>query len=260
MPVRFAVRGFLAILIVTMIIVMPGCSKKMAILYFTDSENDFAGEALDRMHYAYTRVYSLMDIVLVGKDTEWDLIVFDNRFPSAIQDLQEMLIGMLFYFQQQGGKVILTSSCLDEPDYATMWSTFGYEHEYSNLTPISIYRIEPDSEFWTEPNDAPDLNFAGVTDIYGSAPNAFKGSAVLSGIKMASFNSANKADVNAGAIFKANSGRTILNAFYLDDAVVGGVPIDTDTDGIADAVEWYMNELAAVEKVPGQKVKLTFPE
>ena len=262
MSVKSAVRGCLAILIVAMIIMLqPGCSKKMAILYFTDSENDFAGEALDRMNFAYTRVYSLTDFALMSQqDEEWDLIIFDNRFPSPIQDFQETVIGMLFYYQQQGGKVILTSSALNDPDFETLWSTFGYQHEYSNLTPISVYKIEPDSEFWTEPNDAPDLNYTGVTDTYGAAPNAFKGSAVLSGIKMASFNGANRADVNAGAIFKANSGRTILNAFFLDDAVVGGIPIDTDADDIPDAVEWYMNELAAIEKVPGEKVKFEFPQ
>jgi len=261
MSVKSAVRGCLAILIVAMIIMLqPGCSKKMAILYFTDSDNDFAGEALDRMNYAYTRVYSITDFAIFGQDEEWDLVVFDNRFPSAIEDLQELVISMLFYFQQQGGKVILTSNTLADADLETLWSTFGYQHEYSNLTPISVYRIEPDSEFWTEPNDVPDLNFAAVTDIYGSAANAFKGSAVLSGIKMATFNSSNHADANAGAIFKANSGRTILNAFFLDDAVEGGVPIDSDADEIPDAVEWYMNELAAIEKVPGEKVKITFPQ
>ena len=261
MSVKSAVRGCLAVIIVAMIIMMqPGCSKRMAILYFTDSDNDFMGEALDRMNYAFTRIYSLLDFATIDQSAEWDLIIFDNRFPSPIPGYQEILLTMLFYYQQQGGKVILTSSELGNDDFAVLLSAFGYEHKATSLTPISVYKIEPDSEFWTEPNDVPDLYFAGVTDTYGTAPNAFKGAAVLSGIKMASFNAANRADLNAGAIFKANSGRTILNAFFLDDAVVGGVPIDFDIDGIPDAVEWYMNELAAIEKVPGEKAKLEFPD
>jgi len=260
MLVKFAVRGCLAILILTMIIMMqPGCSKRMAILYFTDSDNDFMGEALERMNFAFTRIYSLIDFATIDPSAEWDLIIFDNRFPSLAPGYQELLLTMLFYYQQQGGKVILTTNELDNADFAILLGAFGYEHKATSLTPISVYKIDPDSEFWTEPNDVPDLYFAGVTDTYGTAPNAFKGAAILSGIKMASFNAANRADLNAGAIFKANSGRTILNAFFLDDAVVGGVPIDFDVDGIADAVEWYMNELAAIEKVPGEKVKLDIP-
>lgn len=255
MWLKASVRALLAVVLVLFIVMAQGCDKKMLIIYFTDSDNDFAGEALDRMNYAYTRAYSFADFSLKFASGEWDLVVFDNRHPE-LQPIIEAALQEIYIFQMQGGKVLISSCYLGEEDYGIFWADFGYQWKSSSIFPANVYRINPADELWTEPNDVADLNLIGATDAYGNAVNAFKGASILGGTKVATFNGANPTDPNAGAVFKSNSGRTLLNAFYLDDAIIGGVPIDFDDDGIADAVEWYMNELAALERVAGNRVDM----
>lgn len=255
MRMRTVVVIILAVGLILSLTVLPGCRRNLAVLYFTDSDNDFAGKALDRMGFAYTRTYSLTDFAGSFVANAWDIVILDNRHPAIPEDMFMAVATLMFYYQQAGGKILLSTCYLDDDDYEDFWATFGYQHQYSSLFPINVYRIDAAADLWTDPNDVPDLDFTGATDTYGGAVNAFKGCAVMSGSKAATFNEAVPGDPNSGAVFKANSGRTILNAFCLDDAVVGGVPVDSDADGIPDAVEWYMNEIRALEKAPGEKAK-----
>jgi len=255
MPMRSTIRTILVVCVLILLAVQPGCRRSLAVLYFTDSDNDFAGEALDRMGFAYTRTYSLTDFAGAFVADAWDIVIVDNRHPVIPEGMFEAVATLMYYYHSAGGKILLSTCYLDNDEFEAYWATFGYQHQYSSPFPINVFRLESAGDLWTDPNDVPDLDLTGVTDTYGNAANAFKGSAVMSGSKVATFNEAVPGDPNSGAVFKANSGRTILNAFFLDDAVVGGVPIDSDDDNIPDAVEWYMNELAALEKVPGAKVK-----
>ena len=62
---------------------------------------------------------------------------------------------------------------------------------------------------------------------------------------------------NMGAVIWANSGRTILNAFLLADGYDydGGEPIDADGDGMADATEWWADEISYLSTRPGSKIQ-----
>jgi hypothetical protein len=249
----------IATVLILIVMMQPGCTKKMQILYFTDTDWEFAGEAMDKMHLAYTQFYSIIDFAEAFAAKAWDLVIFENRHLLIYKDAYEATLGLLLDFVQKGARVIISTSYLDEVDYDIVWGLFGYEHDYSGLVPLSVYKIDPTDEIWNDPNVIPDLNYASATDLYGAAINAFKGKAVGSGVKIATFNSGNPNDANSGAVFSANGGRTLLNAFYLDDAAIGDVPIDSDADGIADAVEWYMNEITYLQNQGGITVQPGFP-
>lgn len=245
-----------SILLSTIMLLQPGCAKKMSIIYFTDSINNFPGEAMDRMGYSYVTTYSYLDFGNAFVKEAWDLVVFDNRHLGALPIYTEPIFQALLYYITQGGKVLISTPYLQYSDYEIVWANLGYKYVSKSAVPINVYRLNAASELWNEPEEAPDLNFTGATDLFGSEQmNAFKGSAYDSGVKMATFNQSIPGDLNSGAVFVANGGRTILNAFFLDDAVRAGLPIDSDSDGTADAVEWYMNELFALENVPGEKVQ-----
>lgn len=252
-----ALRILTAILLFSAILlIQTGCTKKLSIIYFTDSTNNFLDEAMDRMGYSYVKTYSFLDFAMAFEQEAWDLVVFDNRHLGVLPIYTEPVFQALLFYIMNGGKVLISTPYLEYSDYEIIWAFLGYKFVSTSSVPINVFRINGTSEFWNEPEEAPDMNFAGATDLFGSqAMNAFKGSACDSGIKMATFNQAIPGDLNSGAVFVANGGRTILNAFFLDDAVRAGLPIDSDSDGTADAVEWYMNELFALEQVPGEKVK-----
>lgn len=244
------------VILSAIMLIQPGCAKKMSIIYFTDSTNNFLGEAMDNMGYSYVTTYSFTDFADAFVNDAWDLVVFDNRHMGVIPYLTEPLFQALLYYIWEGGKVLISTPYLEYDSLEIAWAALGYKYVSKSAVPINVYRLNAASEFWNEPEEAPDLNFTGATDLFGSEQmNAFKGSAYDSGVKMATFNQSIPGDLNSGAVFVANGGRTILNAFFLDDAVRAGIPIDSDSDEIADAVEWYMDELFALEQVPGEKVQ-----
>lgn len=244
------------VILSTIVFIQPGCAKKLSIIYFTDSTNNFLGEAMDNMGYSYVTSYSLIDFADKFVKEAWDLVVFDNRHLGVVPAYTEAVFQALLFYVMQGGKALVSTPYLENSDYEALWAFFGYKYVSSSAVPINVYRLNATSGFWNEPAEAPDMNFIGATDLFGSGQmNAFKGSAYDSGYKMATFNQAIPGDLNAGAVFVANGGRTILNAFFLDDAVRAGLPIDSDSDGTADAVEWYMDELFALEQVPVEKVQ-----
>ena len=248
------------VILSAIMLIQPGCAKKMSIIYFTDSTNNFLGEAMDNMGYKYVTTYSFLDFADAFVNDAWDLVVFDNRHIGVLPIYAEPVFQALWYYIMQGGKVLISTPYLEESDFEIIWGALGYKYVSSSAAPINVYRLNAASEFWNEPEEAPDMNFTGATDLFGSGQmNAFKGSAYDSGVKMATFNQSIPGDLNSGAVFVANGGRTILNAFFLDDAVRAGLPIDNDSDGTADAVEWYMDELFALEQVPGEKVGPTPP-
>ncbi|HOA15353.1 MAG TPA: hypothetical protein PKJ05_03375 [Bacillota bacterium] len=251
---RFSGRAALILLIIIFAgLLQTGCKKDMKIILFSDTDNGFIQEALEKMNYAYVPCYTMLDFYYNFIDDAWDLVIFDNRQPSPIPGAEEEILNNVYLYALMGGKVLINSMYLN--NYPAIWAYFGYSYVSSSTVPISVYRINPTGEFWNEPEAAPDMILSGAPDPYGSATNAFKGAAVMSGIKMATFNQSIPGDLNSGAVFKANAGRTILNAFFLDDAVAAGVPIDGDSDGTADAVEWYMNELFSLEQAAGKRVQ-----
>lgn len=233
-----------------MVLMQPGCAKRMAILYLDDTFHNFAGAALDRLHFAYTRVVSGTDFTDAIHSQAWDLVIvdcFEAVFPSdyAYDYMQD--------FVEKGGRLIITTQHLNT--HASFWAVLGYDYVSSEDEPKVVWPVDSSDAIWNEPNDMPSsIPFNQADDPVLRTTNVFKGNATGGGTVKAVFTSVNPAPSGEGAIFVANSGRTIVNAFYLDDADNLNVPLDFDYDGIPDAVECYMNEIIYVRDAGGESV------
>lgn len=241
-----------AVLLLSAVMLGPGCAKRMAILYFDDTYHNFAGQALEELHFAYTHVTTTYDFSNAFTSQAWDLVIVDSRTMTFPGDVGLTLIED---FVDKGARAIVSTHLLE--GYDLLWKKFGYDYVSTVDEPIPVWPINGDDPLWTEPNDvASSLPLNQADDPYDEShtePNAYKGKAYGSGIIMAAFNIYTPA--NEGAVFVANSGRTILNAFFLDDADALNVPIDFDHDGMPDAIEWYMNEIIFVRDAGGASVK-----
>ncbi len=231
-----------------MVLMQPGCAKRMAILYLDDTFHNFAGEALDRLHFAYTRVVTGSDFTDAIHSQAWDLVIvdcFEAVFPS------DHAYGYMQDFVEKGGRLIITTQHLNT--HASFWAVLGYEYSESVNEPIVVWPIGSADDLWSKPCDMPSsIPFNQADDPTLRVTNAFKGDAVAGGTVRGAFTSANPPGAGEGAIFVANSGRTIVNAFYLDDADNLNVPLDFDHDGTPDAVECYMNEIIYVRDAGGE--------
>ncbi len=97
-------------------------------------------------------------------------------------------------------------------------------------------------------------NLVATTE-YGT--HGFPGSETGDGDILAVFDTDNP--TTTGALFIANNGRTIFNAFLLDDGIEGGLPMDRDGDGMGDSVEYWMNEISFVAAQSGKSVMPILP-
>lgn len=240
----------LVLFLLIMVLMQPGCAKRMAILYLDDTFHNFAGEALDRLHFAYYRVASGSDFTDAIHSQAWDLVIvdsFETTFPS------NYAYGYMYDFVEKGGRLIITTQDLDtlEP----FWALLGYEYEESVNSPQVVWTVDSSDSLWDEPNDMPSsIPFNQADDPVLRVTNVFKGDNTPGGTIRGAFTSLNPPGEGEGAIFVANSGRTIVNAFYLDDADNLNVPLDFDHDNVPDAVECYMNEIIYVRDAGGNSV------
>lgn len=227
---------------------MAGCAPKSVLLY-DDSINHFAAEALNRLNYNFETVTTMEDFVEVFKAKEWDLLVMDN---PLLVDGETGALVLMNDFVTKGAKAVVSSMNIASWPSMGIWSSMGYHYEGTpNTAPRSVYIVNPGLSIWKRPNALPELDFDSADDSH--VYNGFPGSEVGDGQILAVFSTITPA-TNA-AVISANDGRTILNSFYLDDGEESNIPIDSDGDSIADAVEWWMNEISYVASRPGEVVK-----
>ena len=218
---------------------MAGCKPK-AVLLYDDSNNHFAAEALDRLNYAYTSTTDWVAFNNAFKSSEWDLVIVDNPTQADVTKLAETLLND---YVTKGGRLAICSWMVHWDPENALWGSLGFEHSGpTEFMPRPVYKTPGPDRLWTSPLAIPDLDFTGADDLYGT--NCYPGSAIGDGGIMAVFDKS--APETMGALFVANEGRTIFNAFKPDDGAIGGVPIDKDADGLPDSVEWWINEIRYV--------------
>lgn len=237
-------------LIMLIALVQSGCVNQMPILVYDDSNLNFAQTALDTLMYSYTTTTDedIFQDALTSR--EWGLVIFDNPNMNISPDL----LTVLEDYVARGGRFIASSWSIGNYPGHGLWAELGYSFTatYYNLNDVN--RLSVEEPIIDSPFVAPDLIITSVTDMYGT--NGYPGSAIGSGRAIASFNSSTAAD--QGAVFVANDGRTILNAFLLADAYDYYGPngaIDTNDNGMADAMEWWLDEISYVSAQPGKNIK-----
>lgn len=152
---------------------MAGCAPK-AVLLYDDSNNHYAAQALNRLHYAYTTVNTMEDFFTVFQSREWDLVVMDN--PSLVDGMTGAL-PLIEDFIKKGAKAVISSMNMGQWPSMSLWSSFGFQFEgLSNLVPMPVFKVNSTLQIWKWPNAAPELDFEGAADLYPK--NGFPGSAI----------------------------------------------------------------------------------
>lgn len=118
------------------------------------------------------------------------------------------------------------------------------------------YRWAVDHPIFTVPNQVPDLT--ALTDHFGYGVNFFPGNALSNAEAVGGITPGPAPD--SATIFVNNTGRTVLNAFLLMDAVNDdGTANDVDADGTPDAQELWQNEIVYVLQGNPTPVTLVVP-
>lgn len=244
----------IALFVLLIVVIQPACTKFIkptSVLLFDESINGFAEAALNNLSIAYTKVTDYGAIVSVLQSVAWDLIVFDNPNQGI-----ENAYTLLYDYVTRGGRLVMSTWKLNTTH--PLWGALGYVYSQSLSNKTDVFRLNKLSSLWKDPYTATDLYFASSEDNYYGT-NAQPGSVTGTGKLFATFE---EGETTAGAVFIANSGRTILNAFLLDDGALmpEGVPIypvDYNTNGTPDSVEWWTNEIKYVCSTPGKKIQPT---
>jgi len=232
----------------------------MSVLYFDNSVFNYAGHALDRLHFAYTRVTDNVSFQTNLVSQPWDLVIIDC---VSTYNMDHLGIALLEEIIDGGARMIITTHDMDED--AAFWAKLGYVYEgpmdyLGDYRPAPVWTIN-DVQWdglWENPNDVASsipMNQADDgSDTTHTIPNAFKGAVAQGGHMVAKYVSGTP-DPDEGAVFLANEGRTVVNAFLLDFADLNNVSLDFDHDDIPDAIEWYMNEITFVRNAGGTPVQ-----
>ena len=215
----------------------------MKTLFYDDSYvAHFAKQALTNLEQSFTEIGEEDDFNTVLTSQAWDLIVIDN--PTNFLD--DSTLTLLKEFVESGGRLAISTWLShvfpSHPLWATLGSTSGRAPDGA-VHPV--YRWASTHPILATPNSVPD--FTEMQNWYGV--DTFPGDATGTGTALAGITTGPAA--NSATLFVANNGRTIFDAFLLDDAVWGGVPNDVDHDGKADAVELWENQIHFLSKTTG---------
>ncbi len=242
----------LAIMVAVIILIQPACVryiKPSAVLLFDESVNGFAEEALENLAIASVKTTNQTDFNDAFSGAEWDLVVFDN--PNSVTSAS---YGLLYDYVTKGGRVVISSWQLNNG--AALWEALGYDYGSNVNIKVDVLRLNKSDPLWRNPFRTTDLYFANAEDNYYTV-NSQPGSATGTGAQFATFEEGNPAK---GAVFVANAGRTILNAFLLDDGVDSlDVPVDSNANGTPDSEEWWTNQIKYVCSRPGEKIQPVMP-
>ncbi len=213
------------------------------ILLYDDSQHGFAAQALRNLGYAVTTSGNLADFNSYLSTQTWHLVVADNPGNSSSGTLS-----LLKGFVNAGGRLAISTWQTGKYPSDALWATLG---STSGQAPDSdvhpVYKWTSSHQIFTTPNSVPNFTAMKYT---GWDVDAFPGSATGTGTALGGI--ATAAIANNATIFVANGGRTVFNAFLLDDAVDEyDVANDVDADSKADAVEYWENQVVFLLSQPG---------
>ncbi len=165
----------------------------------------------------------------------WQLIVVDNPSSGDTSFLTN-----IENFVNAGGHLAISTWQSDPFPTHTLWGTLG---STSGAAPGGdvhpIYRWVATHPIFSTPNDVPD--FTALSDVWYGV-DTFPGDPTGTGTALAG--TTESSEPGKATIFIANAGRTIFNAFLLDDAADDtDVANDVDGDGKADAIEYWENQI-----------------
>lgn len=206
----------------------------------------FAQAAADDLGLNTTTITdkSLVNANLTG--WAWHLVLIDN--PSAIFELST-LNAIEGYVENGGALVMSTFLPTWNTAYAahTLWgelgADFATESEIMDGAVFTVHRWDADHPIFTAPDLVPDPRLAYVWHII----KGVGGSETPNGDAVAGITGA--LESGSGLIFVADSQRAVLNSFLLDCMAGSNWPypaVDDDSDGTADAVELWRNEILYV--------------
>ena len=195
--------------------------------------NHPAMEGLSRLGMPFTRAdMSDFNTLLTGQ--AWDAVIVDA--PNTLPAVDGW--APLTSYVQGGGYAALdnwnTAGCVD------LYTAFGIQAG-TNTNPLPVYRWDLPNVLFTTPQDVPDLlTWAEVGWTVDAFPMTLTG---VDAEALAGFTAS--LTTGQAALVRANHGRSIINSFLWDDRSQ-----DSDGDGIQDAVELVMNEVAALVRMP----------
>ena len=178
-----------------------------------------------------TSIDNFNDLAATGY---WDLFVVNNSSTSHLQ-----LLNSIQNHIDGGGGVVFTSfQMLGSTN--RVWASLGASFGILSTAVADNYRWDPGNAIFTTPYSVPDMT--GITNFKGYGNCKILGTQLAGCLAVAGSTVSSQSD--QATIFVANEGRTVLNSFMIDcmaDAV--GAPRDNDSDGIADAVELWADEI-----------------
>lgn len=174
----------------------------------------------------------------------YDLIVIDHSNYGGADVMLDALAG----YVENGGRLVIASWRLYES--SPLWPLLGYSN-VTNGDVVPIYQWQPSHAVFTFPNAVP--NLTAMTD--GGGTDNFPGNALDNAEAVAGITSVPAVD--SASIFVNDTGRTVLNAFLMCNAISDQlVPNDIDDDGKPDATELWENEIVSVMQGDVQPVLL----
>lgn len=250
---RTTLRFIMVLLLIALVLsIQSGCTKQLAILVYDDSYSymGFSQEALDSLSLGYTLTTYYGDFQTAFSSAAWDMVIFDNPYWGLPGDV----LSLLQDYVARGGKLVMSTWMPAVNNTHGLWAQLGYSYStyFENL--VDVDKLFSDEWLLNNPYKTPDLELSSMADEFFGV-DGFPGSVVGDGRIIASFDGSGA--YNMGAVIWANSGRTILNAFLLADAYdyYGDEPLDADGDGMADATEWWADEISYVSTRPGSKIQ-----
>ena len=239
-----------------LLIILSGCTKKETIIKETDPTptkrvarilvvNDelspvlnFVGQGLAKLQttrsFYYKTATSIDNFNDLAATGYWDLFVVNNSSTSHLQ-----LLNSIQNHIDGGGGVVFTSfQMLGSTN--RVWASLGASFGILSTAVADNYRWDPGNAIFTTPYSVPDMT--GMTNFKGFGNCIIRGTQLAGCSAVAGSTASSQSD--QATIFVANEGRTVLNSFMIDcmaDAV--GAPRDNDSDGVADAVELWANEI-----------------
>ncbi|MHB0938769.1 MAG: hypothetical protein ACYDCO_09260 [Armatimonadota bacterium] len=234
---------------------LPDFSQLSILLYYDgELEGNFAQQALDDFGATYTLVESPAEL-LAQSGNAYDLLVIDNPDQDS-----EAMLDLLENYVDDGGRMVISTWQSDQfPDHP-LWAELGADIGLApNTNVVPQFRWEEDHPVFTFPNRVPDLD--ALTDDFEFGVNYFPGNALSNAEAVGGITP--EPQPNSATIFVNDTGRTVLNAFLLMDAVeiVNGtvIPNDEDNDGEPDARELWQNEIVYVLRGNPVPVTLVAP-
>ncbi len=206
---------------------------------FAEAGNTFVEQALRYLGLSYTSYYADcggFGAALVGGSWDVVLVAHDNWYclGNYWSELESYL--------QSGGKAAIETFDIDgsNSEATTLWTTLGIV-PMSDLTAIApVYRWALSDRLFSSPRGVPDM-----TDLQN--PYLDNGDHIqIVGATTAKAGFTTTAQANQSAIAVALGGRAIIDSWIVSQA-----RSDQDSDGLADGLELWMNQISYLTGATG---------